>query len=177
MSPFSPAWLPDCAYRGAAPYWRAPMTSCRLATILLSAMMLTLCPFLSAQGPLPDAPMPAATGAAATFIVSPSSERPQHKFWDKANCALFAGTVAMSSADFAVTRANLQSGGRELNPMVRIFGSSTAGLVANFAGESAGSIGLSYLFHRTGHHKLERAVSVVNIGGSAAAVGFGLAHR
>ena len=144
---------------------------------LLAAITLALCPFLSAQGPLPDAPIPAAEAGVAAFIVPPSSERVQHKFWDKPNCALFAGTVAMSGADFAVTRANLQSGGKELNPIVRVFGRSTAGLVANFAGQSAGSIGLSYLFHRTGHHKLERAVSVVNIGGSAAAVGFGLAHR
>jgi hypothetical protein len=38
-------------------------------------------------------------------------------------------------------------------------------------------ISLSYFFHKTGHHKLERAVSLVNIGGSAGAVSFGLAHR
>jgi len=28
-----------------------------------------------------------------------------------------------------------------------------------------------------GHHRLERAVSLLNIGGSAAAISFGLAHR
>jgi hypothetical protein len=38
-------------------------------------------------------------------------------------------------------------------------------------------IALSYFFHKTGHHKLERAVSMVNIGSSAAAVAFDLAHR
>jgi hypothetical protein len=83
----------------------------------------------------------------------------------------------LDGADFAVTRANLQSGGQELNPIVRVFGRSTAGLAANFAGEGAGTVALSYFFHRTGHHKLERMVSVVNIGGSATAVGYGLAHR
>jgi len=50
-------------------------------------------------------------------------------------------------------------------------------LAANFAGETAGVVGLSYFFHRTGHHRLERAVSMVNIGGSGAAVSFGLLHR
>jgi len=40
----------------------------------------------------------------------------------------------------------------------------------NFAGETAGVIGLSYFFHKTGHHRLERAVSMLNIGSSAAAV-------
>lgn len=85
--------------------------------------------------------------------------------------------AALNGADFAVTRANLQSGGQELNPVVRMFGRSTPGLAMNFIGETAGVVGLSYFFHKTGHHKLERAVSVVNIGSSATAVGYGLAHR
>ena len=61
--------------------------------------------------------------------------------------------------------------------MVRIFGRSTAGLALNFAGETAGVVGISYFFHKTGHHKLERMVSVVNIGASAGAVGYGMTHR
>lgn len=83
----------------------------------------------------------------------------------------------MNGADFAVTRANLQSGGQELNPMVRVFGRSTAGLAVNFAGETAGVVGLSYLFHKTGHHRLERMVSLVNVGASTGAVSYGLTHR
>jgi hypothetical protein len=47
----------------------------------------------------------------------------------------------------------------------------------NFAGETAGVVGLSYFFHKTGHHKLERAVSLLNISASGAAVTFDLAHR
>jgi len=49
-----------------------------------------------------------------------------------------------------------------------------------FQGSTQGSeafVGLSYFLHKTGHHKLERAVSVLNIGASAAAVTFDLAHR
>jgi hypothetical protein len=83
----------------------------------------------------------------------------------------------LNTADFAVTRANLRSGGQELNPVVRVFGQSSAGLAVNFIGETAGVISLSYFFHKTGHHKLERAVSLINIGSSAGAVGYGLAHR
>jgi hypothetical protein len=101
----------------------------------------------------------------------------EHRFFDKQNGVLFIAAAAFSGADFAVTRANLQSGGQELNPIVRVFGSSTAGLAVNFIGETAGVIGLSYFFHKTGHHKLERTVCLVNIGSSAGAVGFGLAHR
>ena len=60
---------------------------------------------------------------------------------------------------------------------MRIFGRSTPGLAVNFIAETAGVVTLSYFFHKTGHHKLERAVSVVNIGASAGAVSYGLAQR
>jgi hypothetical protein len=99
------------------------------------------------------------------------------RFWDKQNCALFVAAAILNGADFAVTRANLQSGGQELNPVVRIFGRSTPGLAVNFVGETVGVISLSYFFHRTGHHRLERIVSMANIGSSAGAVSYGLTHR
>lgn len=148
----------------------------RVSVIVLAITVLE--PVLRAQGPLPDAPTPA-RGAepAATAFIAPSISESKHKFWDAKNSALFATAFALDGADFAVTRANLQSGGRELNPMVRVFGRSTVGLAANFAGEGVGTVAMSYFFHRTGHHKLERMVSLVNIGGSATAVGYGLAHR
>jgi len=100
-----------------------------------------------------------------------------HKFWDTENRALFAAVAASSTADFFVTRANLQNGGQELNPVVRVFGHSTLGLTLNFTGETAGVIGLSYFFHRSNHHRLERLVSMVNIGASTGAVSYGLSHR
>jgi len=40
--------------------------------------------------------------------------------------------------------------------VTRVFSGSTAALAANFAEETAGIIGLSYFFHETGHHQLER---------------------
>ncbi|HKV77234.1 MAG TPA: hypothetical protein VJP02_03800 [Candidatus Sulfotelmatobacter sp.] len=101
----------------------------------------------------------------------------EHKFWGRENKLLFVTAAALNGADFAVTRSNLQNGGRELNPVVRIFGRSTTGLAVNFAGETAGVVSLSYFFHKTGHHQLERWVSVVNISSSAGAVGYGLMHR
>lgn len=104
-------------------------------------------------------------------------EAPSHRFWDRENSFLFAASAAFSAADFVVTRDNLRGGGQELNPVTRVFSGSTAGLAVNFAGETAGVIGLSYFFHKTGHHKLERAISMLNIGSSAAAVTFDLAHR
>ncbi len=100
-----------------------------------------------------------------------------HRFWDRDNSLLFAASAAFSAADFVVTRDNLRAGGQELNPVTRLFTGSTPVLAMNFVGETAGVVGISYFFHKTGHHKLERAVSMVNIGGSATAVAFGLAHR
>jgi hypothetical protein len=104
-------------------------------------------------------------------------EAPSHRFWDRENTILFATNAAFSTADFIVTRNNLRNGGQELNPATRLFSGSTAGLAVNFAGEAVGVVGLSYLFHKTGHHKLERAVSILNIGSSAAAVTFDVVHH
>ena len=114
---------------------------------------------------------------ATAFVSVPQVDAGEHKFWDKQNELLFITAATLNGADFAVTRSNLQSGGRELNPIVRVFGRSTSALAGNFAGETAGVIGLGYFFHKTGHHRLERLVSVVNIGSSAGAVSYGLAHR
>ena len=134
-----------------------------------------------AQGLLPDAPEPSiefAPVAANPIAPTPAGDHfGEHHFWDTQNIALFSAVGASSGADFAVTRSNLQSGGRELNPVVRLFGRSTAGLAVNFCGETVGVIGVSYLFHKTGHHRLERLASMVNIGVSAGAVSFGLTHR
>lgn len=141
-----------------------------LAITLLSASPLF------AKGPLPDAPIaPAVQPISAFFTPTPLEQR--HKFWDNDNRVLFAASLALDGADFAVTRANLQSGGQELNPLVRMWGRSTAGLAANFVSEGVGTIALSYFFHKTGHHRLERVVSFVNIGASSGAVAYGLSHR
>jgi len=105
------------------------------------------------------------------------TQEPEHKFWDRENKAFFAAVAVSSAADFAVTHSNLQAGGKELNPMTRVFAGSTAGLAANFAGETVGVVGLSYFFHKSGHHKLERMTSAVNVSASVFAVGYGLSHR
>jgi hypothetical protein len=138
--------------------------------------MLAASATLLAQGPLPEAPS-APVESATPIVVKASSEERPHRFFDKRNLALFAAAASLNMTDFAATRANLQSGGKELNPMVRMFGRSTPGLAFNFAGETAGMIGVSYFLHRTGHHKLERIVPMVSIGSSGVAVSYSLSHR
>lgn len=119
-------------------------------------------------------PMPAVQVVAFT---GPSPESASHRFWDGENDALFALNAGAAAADFCVTRANLANGGQELNPVTRIMTGSTAALAANFALETGGVIGVSYLFHRWGHHQLERVTSMVNFSGSIAAVAYGVTHR
>src|ERR1700728_1370297 len=154
------------------------MTSRKFFRLLrLSAALLAVCgafcPCLPAQtllasAPVPDAPIPLVEAATSMASTAPNIAG-EHRFWDKQNCALFAATAVSNGADFAVTHANLQSGGQELNPVVRMFGRSSPGLAVNFIGETVGVVSLSYFFYKTGHHKLERAVSIVHLGSSVGA--------
>lgn len=144
------------------------------------AIILVLCsPATAQQISLaylrPEAMRPSAFVKPVEPIALP--ETPRHRFWDRKNTLLFAATAGLNTVDFFATRNNLRNGGQELNPLTRPFARSTAGLAANFAGETAGVIGLSYLFHRSGHHKLERAVSILNVGASATAVTFDIVHH
>jgi hypothetical protein len=125
--------------------------------------------------PPPKSIEPASFVKSAEPVTLP--EAPSHRFWDRKNTILFATNAAFCTADFVVTRNNLRNGGQELNPFTRVFAGSTAGLAVNFAGEAVGVVGVSYLLHKTGHHKMERAVSLVNIGSSAAAVTFDVVRR
>jgi hypothetical protein len=141
--------------------------------------------------PIPELPEPAiassitssrseASGFAFAPVVAvtvpPKPDR-EHRFWDRENRILFSAAGGLAVADFCVTRANLASGGKELNPVTRVFSGTTPGLAANFALETGGLISVNYLLHKTGHHKLERITSYVNIGSSAGAVAWGLSHR
>jgi hypothetical protein len=124
-------------------------------------------------------PVGTAAVAPAPFVAvsQPTKQREAHVFFDRQNKVLFAAVAAAATADFFTTRANLANGGVEMNPVARLFSGSTAGLATNFALETCGSIGISYLFHKTGHHTLERMTSYVNISASLGAVAYGQTHR
>jgi hypothetical protein len=149
-------------------------------SVMVLLLLSVFSPSASAQGPLPSSPdtASAVTPAPSTFATVASTKTDgEHKFWDTKNRTLFVAVGALNVADFALTRSNLQNGGKELNPLVRAFGTSTPGLAANFAGQTLGVIGLSYMFHKTGHHKLERITSFVSASTSFSAVTFDMAHR
>jgi hypothetical protein len=93
----------------------------------------------------------------------PLVELPVHRFWDRENDWLFAGVGAGRALDYAST-LNLRR--RGINEALL-----TNSIVDNhplFAGievaATAASVGVSYLFHRTGHHRLERWTSAIHAG-------------
>lgn len=163
-------------------------SSCsRRAARICAALFLALC-FTSGSllaqtpsfGPSPSSSTNAVETVrpAPTSFVSAPQEKPQaHRYWDPKNRFLLVTAAALSAGDFCITRSNLKAGGRELNPVTRLFGSSSPGLALNFSLETGSVIGASYLLHRTGHHRLERITAIVNIAGSVGAVSYGVTHR
>ena len=95
-----------------------------------------------------------------------------HRFFDRENLVLFAGVAAVRALDYTSTQHFRRLGNNEV-----LLSNSIVDNKPLFAGiEVAGtalSIGAAYWLHRTGHHKLERWVSIVHIGVGA----FGDAHN
>jgi hypothetical protein len=102
----------------------------------------------------------------------------KHPFWDATNKVLFISHAGLESVDFGITHHNLSNGGRELDSMAKaLCESGTPGQLVFFGGRMAGVIAVSYLLHRTGHHKLERAFPIYASGDSAYGVAYSFAHR
>ena len=74
--------------------------------------------------------------------------------------------------DYASTR-NMQARGREEKLLPDDVVNNSAAFAAVEAGGAAASVGISYILHRTGHHKLERWMSIGHIGVTA----FGVARN
>jgi hypothetical protein len=95
--------------------------------------------------------------------VSSQAVRGSHSFWDKENILLFAGVGAGRALDYISTRHFRDRGVNEW-----LLTNSTVDNKPLFAGieiaGAAASIGVSCLLHRSGHHKLERWVSIFHLG-------------
>jgi hypothetical protein len=87
----------------------------------------------------------------------------EHRFWDKENCWLFAGVGAARALDYSSTLNMRRRGRQEVFLSNDVVDNHPAFAVIEAAGTGA-SVGASYLFHRYGHHKLERWTSFVHIG-------------
>jgi hypothetical protein len=102
----------------------------------------------------------------------PTAPVTQHRFWDCTNVLLFSGVAAFRGLDYASTR-NFQARGRDEILLPDDVVNNSAGFASLEAAASATSVGISYIFHRTGHHKLERWLSIAHIG----VTGFGVARN
>jgi hypothetical protein len=95
---------------------------------------------------------------------NPENVRPQpHRFWDKENDWLFAGVGASRTLDYFSTLNMRRRGNQEILVTNDLVDDHAAFAAVEAAGTGV-SIGASYLFHRYGHHKLERWTSIVHIG-------------
>jgi hypothetical protein len=109
---------------------------------------------------LPETPSPQVT----PVPIAPS-EKPVyvHRFWDRENILLFSGVAASRFLDFASTKNFLARGRSEiLLPDDIVY--NNAGFAALEAAGTMTSVGISYVLHRYGHHKLERWLSIGHIG-------------
>ena len=103
---------------------------------------------------------------------APPAPSQTHAFWDRKNALLFSGVAVFRGLDYASTR-NMQARGREEILLPDDVVNNSAGFASLEAAATAASVGISYWMHRTGHHKLERWVSIVHIG----VAGFGVARN
>lgn len=101
---------------------------------------------------------------AEPIVVQPPAPAapPSHRFWDGRNRLLFAGVGLFRALDYASTR-NMQARGREEILLPDEVANNDQGFAALEAAATATSIALSYWMHRTGHHSLERWISITHI--------------
>jgi hypothetical protein len=117
--------------------------------------------------------------------VAVAQEVPTHKFFDRSNVALFSMHALSTGWDAWETHNGVNASEctkpyivdaqttvclhyktylAEANPLARPFVKSTPGQALFFGGTVLANIGGAYLLHRSGHHKMERILSAVNIG-------------
>jgi len=104
-----------------------------------------------------------ATQTATSATPPPPISPTEHRFWDTTNDLLFAGVGASRTLDYFSTLNMRRRGRQEILLTNDIVDNHAAFAVIEAAGTGV-SIGVSYLFHHYGHHKLERATSIVHIG-------------
>ena len=104
--------------------------------------------------------------APSEMTVQNPASTPPHRFWDRENLWLFSGIAVMRGMDYASTR-NFQARGRQEILLPDDVVNNSAGFASLEAAGTMTSLGISYLFHRTGHHKLERWLSIGHIGVTA----------
>ncbi len=118
----------------------------------------------------PAAPQPVGAAAPADQGKTAGPARPAasiapgvHSFWDRENDLLFVAVGAGRALDYAST-LNLRSRGINEAFLTNSIVDNHALFSGIEVAATATSIGVSYLFHRTGHHRLERWTSAIHAG-------------
>jgi len=131
--------------------------------LLLALMAVPGASAIHGQAPLAAAQTPSPDDSARATRSQTMPLRQEHRFWDKKNAWLFAGVGASRALDYSSTLNMRRRGVNEILLTNDIVDNHAAFAVVEAAG-TAVSMGASYLFHRSGHHKLERWTSIVHIG-------------
>jgi hypothetical protein len=116
-------------------------------------------------------PQPSLTSTKTATEVQPVATAPpevqyEHRFWDRTNILLFSGVALVRGMDYASTR-NFQARGRKEILLAPEVVNNDAAFASLEAAGTLTSVGISYIFHRTGHHTLERWMSISHIGVTA----------
>jgi hypothetical protein len=141
---------------------RIVILSC-LALVSFSGAVCAQQDHLAPPSQLPDKPQPQRAPDAQAAAPAAQPLPPAHRFWDKRNAWLFAGVAASRALDFHSTGNMRRRGRDEILLTNDVVDNKPAFAVIEAAGALT-SVGISYLFHHTGHHKLERWVSYLHIG-------------
>jgi phosphatidylserine synthase len=133
-----------------------------LVRVVLGIITISTFACTAAQSQEPDnRGLPAAPAARIVNYV-PS----EHRFWDRKNILLFSGVAVFRGLDYASTK-NFERRGRQEVLIPDDIVNNSAGFAGLEAAGAATSIGVSYIFHRTGHHTMERWLSIGHIGVTA----------
>ena len=101
--------------------------------------------------------------AGARWGSGPEPTEP-HRFWlDQWNTPLFAGIVTVQALDFSSTRY-FRNRGKDEWLLTNQLVDNRSAFVTTEISAAAAAISLSYLFHRSGHHRWERWAAAAYIG-------------
>jgi len=131
--------------------------------VLLALTMLIGASKVSAQAPSNETQSPSPVVVRTAGENQTSAQKPEHRFWDKKNDWLFVSVGAARTFDYFSTLNLRRRGDQEVLLTNDIVDNHAAFAAIEAAGTGA-SIGASYLFHRYGHHKMERWTSIVHFG-------------
>ena len=137
------------------------LNQCKFALVFFVTMMSAV--QVHAQEPAQEPQNPPILVPQPPGKVELRQPKSEHRFWDKKNDWLFAGVGAARTLDYFSTLNMRRRGVQEIFLNNEAVDNHAAFAAIEAAGTGV-SIGAAYLFHRYGHHKLERWASSVHIG-------------